>query len=67
MSGLEEIIFEHRNKKYGAYDLRKKANKYAVWGLIIGILFITLTSVGLFLVFNSELFFPEHYPDPPAA
>lgn len=62
MSGLEEIIFEHRNRQYGAYDLRKKANKYTAWGLIISILFIALTSIGLFVVFNSELFFPEHYP-----
>ncbi len=25
---LDEIVFEHRNKEYGAYDLRKKLQTY---------------------------------------
>ena len=37
---FDEIIFEFRNKEYGAYVLRKKYNKYMTIALSIGILVI---------------------------
>jgi len=61
MSGLEEILFENRNKKYGAYQLRKKANKYVLIGLLLSFGIVLITSITLFIIFNSELFFPEKY------
>ena len=37
---FDEIVFEFRNKEYGAYILRKKYNKYMTISLFIGILII---------------------------
>lgn len=63
MTGLEEILFENRNKNYGAYLLRKKANKYLMAGLLLSLGIIFLTSITLFVVLNSDLFFPETYSE----
>jgi protein TonB len=63
MSGLEEILFENRNKSYGAYQLRKKANKYLVVGFLLSFFIIVLTVVTLFVILNSDLFFPQKYPE----
>jgi len=38
---FDDIVFEFRNKEYGAYILRKKYNKYMTISLIIGILVIS--------------------------
>ena len=61
MSGLEEILFENRNKKYGAYQLRKKANKYRTIGFLVSLGIMVITSVALFIILNADLFFPEKY------
>jgi periplasmic protein TonB len=37
---FDDIVFEHRNKEYGAYKLRKKYNRNVIIALIIGILII---------------------------
>jgi len=34
---FDEIVFEHRNKEYGAYTLRKKYNRNVIIALLIGI------------------------------
>lgn len=36
--GFDEIIFENRNKSYGAYDLRKRYNSVTSMSILIGIL-----------------------------
>jgi periplasmic protein TonB len=41
-----EIVFEGRNKRYGAYDLRKSITKNTVRAFIIGtVVFVTLVSI----------------------
>ena len=40
VESLEEIIFENRNKLYGAYDLRKKYSTIIVISLLIAVFFI---------------------------
>lgn len=37
---FDDIVFEERNKEYGAYRLRKKYNRNVLIGLLIGILII---------------------------
>jgi periplasmic protein TonB len=37
---FDDIVFENRNKEYGAYSLRKKYNRNVVIALIIGILIL---------------------------
>jgi len=34
---IEDIVFENRNKEYGAYDLRKKFQKYLIIGFLISL------------------------------
>src|SRR5262245_38153658 len=42
---LDEIVFEGRSKDYGAYEMRKKYNRYLERAaLIAGLLFIFITS-----------------------
>lgn len=41
----DDIVFEHRNKEYGAYDLRKKYRRY----LLIGF-FISFFTIGIAVV-----------------
>ena len=37
-----DILFEHRNKEYGAYELRKKYNKRLLLAMAMGLLVISL-------------------------
>jgi len=37
-SSLEEIVFQNRNKEYGAYYLRKQYRKYVIIGLVFALL-----------------------------
>ncbi|MCX6260815.1 MAG: energy transducer TonB [Bacteroidia bacterium] len=37
---FDDIVFENRNKEYGAYSLRKKYNRNVIIALIIGILIL---------------------------
>jgi protein TonB len=49
---FDEIIFENRNKSYGAYDLRKKYRSSALISLVGGIIFFSIP-------FLLSFFFPE--------
>jgi protein TonB len=33
---FDDIVFESRNKEYGAYKLRKRYNRTVIWSLIVG-------------------------------
>lgn len=44
-----DIIFEGRNKEYGAYDLRKTYNKRLIKALIGMAAFLVLLFVGYFI------------------
>ena len=47
---LDEIVFEKRNKEYGAYDLRHRYPKILTRAFIIGTLAFLLVSMGPFIV-----------------
>ena len=47
---LDEIVFENRNKEYGAYDLRSKYPKILTKAFIIGTLLFILLAVAPFIV-----------------
>ncbi|MHC1703154.1 MAG: energy transducer TonB [Tenuifilaceae bacterium] len=34
---FDEIVFENRNKEYGAYRIRKKYNRTVLWAMLVGI------------------------------
>jgi protein TonB len=53
---LDELIFAHKNKEYGAYKLRKAYNKYlaiAVW-IAIAIIFLVTTGPTIYRTLNPE-------------
>lgn len=47
---LDEILFEHRNKAYGAYSLRHDADKLLVKAVFTGVLFFTAIAITPFLI-----------------
>jgi len=47
---MNEIVFEKRNKNYGAYILRQKYPKHLIWSMVISLLII------LVLIFSKILF-----------
>jgi periplasmic protein TonB len=59
-----DLVFEGKNKAYGAYQLRQESTKTTVFAFISGIVFISLISgVGLFLSsFGAK---PDMNPDIP--
>jgi protein TonB len=50
ISDFDDLIFENRNKEYGAYQLRKKYNSVLLVGLIIGSLLVTSAVIIPFLL-----------------
>ena len=42
---FNEVVFEKRNKKYGAYDIRRKYSRYALLAGVSAILFFTCGSL----------------------
>lgn len=51
-NNLDEIVFQNRNKEYGAYDLRKKYKKFVTRSLIISIAVLLLGVLVPFFVFK---------------
>ncbi|MFA4853138.1 MAG: energy transducer TonB [Bacteroidales bacterium] len=49
---IDEIVFEKRNKDYGAYFLRKAYNKYVTRALSISVLALLLATIIPFLIFK---------------
>jgi protein TonB len=46
---FDEIVFENRNKEYGAYWLRKKYNRNLMIGMIIGIIILGTAIIAPFI------------------
>jgi len=49
---IDEIIFEKRNKDYGAYYLRTKYNRYVSRALLISVVTLLLATIIPFLIFK---------------
>ena len=49
-TSLDEIVFEHRNKEYGAYDLRTSYRKILTRSMIIGTLLFCLAAITPFVI-----------------
>lgn len=47
---LDEIVFENRNKEYGAYDLRSSYRRILTRSMIIGILIFCIAAITPFVV-----------------
>ncbi|MGD0711696.1 MAG: hypothetical protein ABR968_11030, partial [Bacteroidales bacterium] len=51
-TNIDEIVFEKRNKEYGAYYLRTKYNKYVTRALTISVVAILLATIIPFIIFK---------------
>lgn len=51
---LDEIVFEHRNKEYGAYDLRKSYRGILTKAVLIGVLLFSLAIAIPFVMMKIE-------------
>ncbi len=49
-----ELVFENRNKEYGAYQIRKKYNSTLFWSILISAFFISATVITPFIVYEEE-------------
>ncbi|MFN8363126.1 MAG: energy transducer TonB [Cloacibacterium normanense] len=49
-SSLDEIVFEHRNREYGAYDLRSSYRRILTRSLIIGTVLFCLAAITPFVI-----------------
>jgi len=64
---LNEILFEHRNKAYGAYALRTESDRILTKALFIGVSLLATISVAPFVVnaFKSDVVITDQgYDDP---
>ena len=52
---LDEIVFEHRNKEYGAYELRKVYTGHLLTGFIIAMAAFLLSVFTYFIIINIEM------------
>jgi protein TonB len=57
---LLDILFERRNKEYGAYEIRRKYNRSLLWAMLIAIGFLLACLLFPYLV-------KMIWPDPPPA
>ncbi len=49
ISDLDDLVFEHRNRDYGAYQLRKKYNRVLLFGTLLASILICLAVIIPFL------------------
>ena len=45
-----DLVFENRNKEYGAYSIRKKYNRTVVWAMIVGITILSTAIITPFIM-----------------
>ncbi len=38
---FDDIVFENRNKEYGAYSIRKKYNRTVIWAILVGVIIVS--------------------------
>ncbi len=56
---FDDLVFEHRNKEYGAYVMRKKYNRTMLFAVIFGTVIIVTAVVGPYLMAKAENFTRE--------
>jgi len=49
VSDFDDLVFENRNREYGAYQLRKRYNSVLLTGLVIAVLLVTIAVLIPFL------------------
>jgi len=42
---MDDLVFENRNKEYGAYVIRKKYNRTMLWAIMVGIIILSIAVI----------------------
>ena len=53
--GFDEIVFENRNKEYGACDLRRKYTRNTFWSVLLGVAVFSATVTVLSLIMERDV------------
>ena len=53
---FDDLVFENRNKEYGAYFIRKKYNKTMMWAILVGTLIIATAVVAPYVMAKVNTF-----------
>ncbi|UMQ41458.1 energy transducer TonB [Chryseobacterium sp. Y16C] len=64
---FNEVLFEHRNKEYGAYVLRNESDRILTKALFVGVSLLAAVSITPFVInaFKSDVVIQDHgYNDP---
>lgn len=51
---FDELVFENRNKEYGAYKMRKKYNGALLWSLLVSVFFVSASVITPFVIKPGE-------------
>ncbi len=49
---FDELVFENRNKEYGAFQIRKRYNTALVWSILVSVVFISATVVTPYVIYS---------------
>ncbi|NVO08790.1 MAG: energy transducer TonB [Bacteroidales bacterium] len=49
---FDELVFENRNKEYGAYQIRKRYNTALIWSILVSVIFISATVVTPYVIYS---------------
>ncbi|NOU17725.1 MAG: energy transducer TonB [Bacteroidales bacterium] len=49
---FDELVFENRNKEYGAYQIRKRYNVALIWSILVSAVFISATVVTPYVIYS---------------
>ena len=47
---FDDLVFENRNKEYGAYKIRKKYNRTVLWAMLVGVIIISTAVVAPYVM-----------------
>jgi len=55
VSSFDELVFENRNKEYGAYEIRRKYNMTLIWAILVGAFCVSASVVTPFFIKPGEV------------
>lgn len=56
---FNELVFENRNKEYGAYEIRRKYNMTLIWAILVGAFCVSATVITPFLIKPGTIYVAE--------
>jgi periplasmic protein TonB len=51
---FDELVFENRNKEYGAYKMREKYNGALLWSLLVSVFFVSASVITPFIIYPGK-------------